>query len=45
LSGGATDLKCISCDEPAVKWAERPPTAAEKPHRTATRLSHSDALG
>jgi hypothetical protein len=28
---GRTDLQCISCDDPAVKWAESPLTAAEKP--------------
>ena len=30
ISGG-TDLQCISCDDPAVKWAESPVTAPEKP--------------
>jgi len=28
---GRTDLQCISCDDPAVKWAESPPAAAETP--------------
>jgi len=28
---GRTDLQCISCDDPAVKSAESPPTAAEQP--------------
>jgi hypothetical protein len=28
---GRTDLQCISCDDPAVRWAESPLTAAEKP--------------
>jgi hypothetical protein len=28
---GRTDLQCISCDDPAVKWAESPITAPEKP--------------
>jgi hypothetical protein len=28
---GRTDLQCISCDDPAVQWAESPHTAAEKP--------------
>jgi len=28
---GRTDLQCISCDDPAVKWAESPSTAPEKP--------------
>jgi hypothetical protein len=28
---GLTDLQCISCDDPAVKWAESPLTAPEKP--------------
>jgi hypothetical protein len=25
---GRTDLQCISCDDPAVKWAESPLTAS-----------------
>jgi len=28
---GRTDLQCISCDDPAVKWAESPSTASEEP--------------
>jgi hypothetical protein len=28
---GRTDLQCISCDDPAVKWAESPRMAIEKP--------------
>jgi len=28
---GRTDLQCISCDDPAVRWAESPRTAPEKP--------------
>jgi len=28
---GRTDLQCISCDDPAVKWAESPVTTPEKP--------------
>jgi hypothetical protein len=28
---GRTDLQCISCDDPAVKWAESPVIAPEKP--------------
>jgi hypothetical protein len=28
---GRTDLQCIRCDDPAVKWAESPLTAPEKP--------------
>jgi hypothetical protein len=28
---GRTDLQCIRCDDPAVKWAESPHTAPEKP--------------
>jgi hypothetical protein len=27
---GRTDFQCISCDDPAVKSAESPPTAPEK---------------
>ena len=28
---GRTELQCISCDDPAVKWAESPLTAPESP--------------
>lgn len=28
---GRTELQCISCDDPAMKWAESPLTAPEKP--------------
>jgi hypothetical protein len=28
---GRTDLQCIICDDPAVKWAESPLIAPEKP--------------
>ena len=28
---GRTDLQCISCDDPAVRWAESPLIAPEKP--------------
>jgi phage FluMu protein Com len=28
---GRIDLQCISCDDPAVKWAEAPLTAPERP--------------
>jgi hypothetical protein len=28
---GRTDLQCISCDDPAVKWAESPVSAPERP--------------
>jgi hypothetical protein len=37
---GRTDFQCISCDDPAVKWAESPltappgPTAPERVKRT-----------
>lgn len=31
---GRTDLQCISCDDPAVRWAESPLTAPEKPIAT-----------
>jgi hypothetical protein len=27
---GRTDLQCASCDDPAVKWADSPPTVPEK---------------
>jgi hypothetical protein len=27
---GRTDLQCISCEDPAVKWAESPATAPEE---------------
>jgi hypothetical protein len=28
---GRTELQCISCDDPAAKWAESPPTAPSRP--------------
>jgi phage FluMu protein Com len=28
---GQTDLQCISCDDPAVKFADSPLTAPDKP--------------
>jgi hypothetical protein len=28
---GRTDLQCITCDDPALKWAESPLTAPEQP--------------
>ena len=28
---GRTDLQCISCDDPAVKWADNRLIAPEKP--------------
>ena len=28
---GRTELQCISCDDPAVKWAQSPLTAPDKP--------------
>jgi hypothetical protein len=28
---GRTDLQCISCEDPAVKWAESPLMAPKKP--------------
>ena len=28
---GRTELQCISCDDPAVRWAEGPPTIPESP--------------
>ena len=28
---GLTDLQCLSCDDPAVKWAHGPLTAPEQP--------------
>jgi hypothetical protein len=28
---GRTDLQCISCDDPAVKWADSPLIAPKKP--------------
>jgi hypothetical protein len=45
---GRTDLQCISCDDPAVKWARSPLIAPEKPiavveltPRAAGKYSHS----
>jgi hypothetical protein len=37
---GRTDLQCISCDDPVVKWAESPFIAPEKPV-VAEPVSHS----
>ena len=31
---GCTDLQCISCDDPAAKWAESPLTVPEMPIAT-----------
>jgi phage FluMu protein Com len=28
---GRTELECISCEDPAVKWAESPLTTTESP--------------
>jgi hypothetical protein len=28
---GRTDLQCLSCDDPALTWAESPLMAPEKP--------------
>jgi hypothetical protein len=28
---GRTDLQCVTCDDPAVRWAESPRLAPEKP--------------
>jgi hypothetical protein len=28
---GRTDLQCISCDDPAVKWTHSPLNTPEKP--------------
>src|SRR3982074_1354885 len=44
---GRTDLQCISCDDPAVKWAESPLTAPDKPivpervYTTPPRWAHA----
>lgn len=32
MISGRTDLQCISCDDPAVKLAERVAMAPEKPN-------------
>jgi hypothetical protein len=39
--GGRTDLQCISCDDPAVKWAESPAIFPEEkqPSPLKPRLS------
>ena len=37
---GRTDLQCISCDDPAVKWAESPVTVPEKPIVLEPRHRH-----
>jgi hypothetical protein len=41
---GRTDLQCISCDDPAVRWAESPLTAPEKPIATEHVESTPHAL-
>jgi hypothetical protein len=41
---GSTDLQCIGCDDPAVKWAESAPMASEKPI-VAVRLVAGQASG
>lgn len=38
---GRTDLQCISCDDPAVKWAESPLIA---PEIVAEPVSHSAGM-
>ena len=35
---GRTDLQCISCEDPAVKWAESPRIAPEKPIAAEARV-------
>jgi hypothetical protein len=40
LSGRA-DLQCIICDDPAVKWAESPLIAPEKPNVAEPGLANS----
>jgi hypothetical protein len=40
ILSGRTDLQCISCDDPVVKWAESPFIAPEKPV-VAESVSHS----
>jgi hypothetical protein len=37
---GRTDLQCISCDDPAVKWAASPLTAPEKPIAAESYAGH-----
>jgi hypothetical protein len=37
---GRTDLQCIICDDPAVKWAESPLTAPEKPIAAESYAGH-----
>ena len=37
---GRTELQCISCDDPAVKWAESPLTAPESPDVTEPTAHH-----
>jgi len=34
---GRTDLQCISCDDPAVKWAESPLKPSEKPIKVSEK--------
>jgi phage FluMu protein Com len=37
---GRTELQCISCDDPAVTWAESPVTAAESQIATEPAAHH-----
>jgi hypothetical protein len=37
---GRTDLQCISCEDPAAKWAESPLTAPDKPILADNRAGH-----
>jgi phage FluMu protein Com len=37
---GRTELQCISCDDPAVKWAESPLTVPESPDLAEPAAHH-----
>jgi hypothetical protein len=37
---GRTELQCISCDDPAAKWAESPLTAPESPIAAESAAHH-----
>jgi hypothetical protein len=40
---GRTDLRCFSCDDPALKWAESPLMAPEEPIGAAEMTPRSSA--
>ena len=41
---GRTELQCISCDDPAVKWAQSPLTVPDEPTASRHRRALSKQL-